>query len=173
MAIGERIRFFRKRKGLTLKELGMAMGFPEKSADVRIAQYESGSRTPKPDLLKRLADYFGILPYTLTVPDIDTEIGLLHTLFALEDMWGLVVKQTDDGICLQVDSFHGRESLSLNMMLSAWSEQAQKLKDGEVTQEEYDRWRYNYPMYDTTQNWAKIPSKELSDAIVRAMKRKK
>ena len=43
MAMGERIRFFRKRKGLTLKGLGMAMGFPEKSADVRIAQYESGS----------------------------------------------------------------------------------------------------------------------------------
>ena len=50
MAIGERIRFFRILRGMTQKHLGMTVGFPEKSADVRLAQYENGSRSPKADL---------------------------------------------------------------------------------------------------------------------------
>ena len=40
MSIGERIRFFRRRKGLTQAELGEAMGFAGKSTNVRVAQYE-------------------------------------------------------------------------------------------------------------------------------------
>ena len=47
MAIGERIRYFRNKRGMTQKYLGTAVGFPEKSADVRLAQYESGTRSPK------------------------------------------------------------------------------------------------------------------------------
>ena len=53
MAIGERIHFFRTLRGMTQKYLGMALGFPEKSADVRLAQYENGSRTPKADVTGR------------------------------------------------------------------------------------------------------------------------
>ena len=49
MAIGERIRFFRMLRGMTQKHLGMTVGFPEKSADVRLAavagrRRESGGR---------------------------------------------------------------------------------------------------------------------------------
>ena len=47
MAIVERIHFFRTMRGMTQKYLCMALGFPEKSADVRLAQYETGTRTPK------------------------------------------------------------------------------------------------------------------------------
>ena len=45
MAIGERINFFRNMRGMTQKYLGMQVGFPEKSADVRLAQYETGTET--------------------------------------------------------------------------------------------------------------------------------
>ena len=55
-------------------------------------------------------------------------------------------------------------------MLSAWAEQAKKLEAGEITREHYDRWRYNYPKYDTTLRWAKVPSQELSDFLVDALK---
>ena len=43
---------------------------------------------------------------------------------------------------------------------------------GEISKEEYDRWRYNYPKYDTAQNWARVPSKEFSDALAEAFKDK-
>ena len=42
MAIGERIRWFRKRHGLTQRELGLKLGFTNKTADLRIRQYETG-----------------------------------------------------------------------------------------------------------------------------------
>ena len=61
MAIGERIRFFRNLKGMTQKFLGVKVGFPEKTADIRLAQYESGTRTPKSDLTEALADALAFL----------------------------------------------------------------------------------------------------------------
>jgi len=53
-------------------------------------------------------------------------------------------------------------------MLCAWRQAAAMLKAGEITQEEYDRWRYRYPEFDSTQRWVKVPSQELSDMLVDA-----
>ena len=172
MAIGERIRFFRNMKGITQKYLGQVVGFPESSADVRMAQYETGSRTPKADLTKTLAGFFDISTSALTVPDIDTDIGLMHTLFALEDIRGLTIGEIDGEICLRLDKSRGTTYQAMFEMLSAWAEQARKLKAGEITREDYDRWRYNYPKYDTTQRWGKVPSQELNDFLIEALKDK-
>lgn len=60
----------------------------------------------------------------------------MHTLFTLEDLYGLTVSEAD------------------------------KLFSEEISKEEYDNWRYHYTEFDTTQRWAKVPSKELSDALV-------
>ena len=79
MAIGERIHFFRTLRGMTQKYLGMALGFPEKSADVRLAQYENGSRTPKADVTAALAEVLDVSPKALDVPDIDSYTCLLYT----------------------------------------------------------------------------------------------
>lgn len=68
MAIGERIRYFRNKRGMTQKYLGKAVGFPEKSADVRLAQYESGTRSPKSELTKTLAEVLDVSPLALSVP---------------------------------------------------------------------------------------------------------
>lgn len=95
MAIGERIRFFRNLRGMTQKYLGQVVGFSEKTADIRMAQYESGSRTPKADLTNTLAQVFEVSPQALTVPDIDSDIGLMHTLFTLEDLYGLKITELD------------------------------------------------------------------------------
>ena len=170
MAIGERIRFFRNMKGVTQKYLGQMVGFPERSADVRMAQYETGSRTPKADLTKTLAGFFEVSTDALTVPDIDSDIGLMHTLFALEDIRGLTIGEIGGEICLRLDKSKGKTYHAMLEMLSAWAEQAKKLETGEITKEGYDRWRYNYPKCDTVQRWAKIPSQELSDFLVDALK---
>lgn len=145
MAIGERIRFFRNKKGVTQKYLGQVVGFPERSADVRMAQYETGSRTPKADLTRTLAGFFEVSTDTLTVPDIDSDIGLMHTLFALEDIRGLTIGEIDGEICLRLDKSKGGTYLSMLEMLSRWANEAKKLEAGEITREEYDHWRYTYP----------------------------
>ena len=107
MAIGERIRFIRNLRGMTQKYLGMLLGFPEKSADVRLAQYETGARTPKAELTNSLANALDVAPQALAVPDIDSYIGLMHTLFTLEDRYGLEICESDGEVhlvsmCLRV-----------------------------------------------------------------------
>ena len=92
MATGERIRFFRTLRGMTQKYLGLLLGFPESSADVRLAQYESEDRTPKAELTGQMAEALDVSPKAIAVPDIDTMDGLMHTLFALEDRKLLRIK---------------------------------------------------------------------------------
>lgn len=145
MAIGERIHFFRLKRGMTQKYLGQAVGFPEKSADVRLAQYETGTRTPKADLTAALAQVLDVSPQALDVPDIDTDIGLMHTLFALEDIRGLTIGEIDGEICLRLDKSKGKTYISMFEMLSRWANEAKKLEAGEITRDEYDHWRYTYP----------------------------
>ncbi len=173
MAIGERIHFLRNLRGMTQKFLGMAVGFPEKTADVRMAQYESGTRTPKADLTAALANKLDVSPKALDIPEIDSDIGLMHTLFALEDLRGLRVGEIDGELCLRLDKANRKVYDDMLRMLSAWQEQAAKLDAGEITKEEYDQWRYRYPEFDTTQRWVKVPSQELSDYLVEALKDKK
>lgn len=167
MAIGERIHFFRKMRGMTQKYLGMLMGFPEKSADVRMAQYETGSRTPKADLTASLAHALDVSPQALTVPDIDSCIGLMHTLFTLEDIYGLRIGEAEGEVCLRVDPSKSKDAAELHKMLCTWRQAAAMLQAGEISREDYDRWRYYYPEFDNTQTWVKVPSKEFSDALIK------
>ena len=166
MAIGERIRFIRNLRGMTQKWLGRAVGFDEKTADVRMAQYEAGTRTPKTELTKALANVLEVSPKALNLPDIDGDIGLMHTLFALEDLRGLQIGEIDGEICLRLDDSRGKIYKDMLKMLSAWRGQAKKFEAGEITKEEYDKWRYSYPRFDTTQKWVPVLSQEFSDWLL-------
>ena len=172
MAIGERIRFFRNLRGLTQKYLGQVVGFPEKTADIRMAQYESGSRTPKAELTESLASALGVSPLALSVPDIDSYLGLMHTLFTLEDRYGLTVETGETGVSLRVDPRKGTDAAELSEMLAAWAEQSEKYHNGDINRDEYDKWRDNYPKHDETSGFVKVPSQNLSDAMVEAFKDK-
>ena len=145
MATGERIKHFRNLRGMTMKYLGQEVGFSESTADVRLAQYESGSRTPKADLIEKLAEALEVSPRALAVPDIDNYIGLAHTLFTLEDRYGLKVGEIDGEVCLRLDKSKGMAYLNMLDIFFAWQEQAAKLEAEEITKADYDQWRYTYP----------------------------
>ena len=170
MAIGERIHFFRTMRGMTQKYLGMLLGFPEKSADVRLAQYETGARTPKTDLTASLANALGVSPLALSVPDIDSYLGLMHTMFTLEDRYGLTIDELDGEVCLRVNVRHSKDAAHLHEMLCSWRQAAAMLKDGEISQADYDRWRYRYPEFSNTPGRVKPISQGLSDMLVDAPK---
>ena len=75
----------------------------------------------------------------------------MHTLFALEDRKLLRITNVDGLICLRAEIFDGGIRASdLEQRLRAWQEQSAKLKTGEITKEDYDRWRYHYPAFDDT-----------------------
>ncbi len=68
ITFGKKLKHLRQKNHLTQKELGMAMGFPEDSTDVRIAQYESDVRTPKDDLINHFSATLGVPVDVFTVP---------------------------------------------------------------------------------------------------------
>lgn len=146
MAIGERIKYIRNLRGMTQKELGMAIGFDARTADVRIAQYESGTRSPKEKYIEALANALSVQPFALTIPDIDTYYGLIHTLFALEDLYGFKIKSIEDELCLVLDK-NNRSYHTIHNKLSHWNDWHEKLNSGTISKEQYDNMRYNYPDY--------------------------
>ena len=120
---------------------------------------------PKPEVVAALSDALDVSPKALTVPDIDSYTGLMHTLFTLEDVYGLQVCNVDGRATLQVDVRKNRHAAELDERLCAWMEQADKLDHGEITPEDYDRWRYRYPELDTSRIHVSIPSAGLMDDI--------
>ena len=171
MAIGQRIKFFRNRKGMTQKQFGEKLGFLGKTSDVRITQYESEVRVPKADLVQEMSDLLDVSPRALTVPDIDDHLGLMHTLFALEDMYGLKIGMLDGEMVLRLDKFTP-EFPALYDRFRAWMLETEKLKNGKITKEQYDDWRYKYPDLDTHQFTVDVLPKEISDALIKEEKKK-
>ncbi len=157
MAIGERINFFRRMRGMTQKFLGKSVGFSERSADVRIAQYETGTRTPKEDITLHIAFCLDVAPEALRVPDIDHELGLIHTLFALEDIRGFYATKVDGKVVIQLDKPNPGD-IRLHKILEEWADMGDKFRAGEITLEEYNKWRYNYPEYSKSGLWQELIS---------------
>lgn len=62
------------------------------------------------------------------------------------------------------------DAAELSEMLNAWAEQAEKYRKGDISREDYDKWRYNYPKYDETSGFVKVPSQNFSNAMVEAFK---
>ena len=67
------------------------------------------------------------------------------TLFALEDLYGLQIGEIDGDVCFRLDKSKGMTYLSMFEIFAVWQQEAVKLASGEITKEEYDDWRYNYP----------------------------
>ena len=127
MTTGDKIRAVRSFRGMKQKELGMAVGFSENTADVRIAQYESGSRTPKQPLLIRLAKVLQVKPQNFEAVTADSAKSILCALFWLEE---------------DIRRCPAQEELACHMQ--KWYDKRQELLAGEITQEEYFDWKLNF-----------------------------
>ena len=60
-----------------------------------------------------------------------------------------------------MDFRKNKDAARLHEMLWVWWEQAAKLEAREISQEDYDRWRYHYPEYKSSQIRAKVPPEGL------------
>lgn len=146
--------------------------------DFRCSYRTIRNRSPysKDDLIKQLADIFGVTTRAITVPNIDSYLGLMHTFFALEDEYGFQISTDKDGRpCITLDENHQAYD-QIAPMLFAWLSQYSKLKQGEISEDEYDNWRYNYPNIEPSTGFVKnaIPDKldaELQDALSEEMKK--
>lgn len=71
-------------------------------------------------LSHNLAEVFGISTQALTVPDIDSYDGLMHTLFKLGDLYGLRIDKLSDEVCIRLDKGMGTNYITMFEMFSAW-----------------------------------------------------
>ena len=143
MSIGERIRYFRKKKGVTQKFLGLQIGLSAESAEVRITQYETEKRVPKADRLLKIAQALDVSPRALDVSDQSSESGLMHTLFVLEDLYGVRPDILNGELCLRLNG-QGNEDHALMLLLQLWHSQTEKVAEGKLSKDDYDHWRYHF-----------------------------
>lgn len=99
ITFGEKIKHLRNKNHLTQKQLGLALGFSENSADIRIAQYESGERKPREDILRKMAKIFNVPLEVLIVPVLSEPREYLVEAFWIQE---LCIAST---CCFTFDSF--------------------------------------------------------------------
>jgi len=146
MAIGNKIRNIRVMRGMTQRELGLAVGLPPKSADVRIAQYEIGARVPKEALVQKIAATLKVNAKYLmatTPKDID---DLIYFLFYMDEA-GLV-----DMKSFEEESYDGsiEELIRISFphtedILKEWYAKKNAYSNNKITREEYSEWKLNWP----------------------------
>ena len=117
-------------------------------------------------MVKDISRIFGVAEGALAVPDIDTYQGIMHTLFVLEDLYGLTITKLDDQVCLKMDVNHDNYSRVLAEDLRSWYGVKEKVTSGSMLVSDYDEWRYTYPECKaeeqriSREEIASIPSKE-------------
>ena len=137
MTVGQRIKKFRTDRGLSQKQLAFMCHMSEPA----IRNYELGNRYPGMKQIEKIAAALGVNPYAIADPDFETNyLGIIHALFQLEDKYGLKPESEGGRTVLDFGKNH-----SITSMLDLWYEELTKLRNGEITQEEYDMWRYGFP----------------------------
>lgn len=95
--------------------------------------------------LGRVSGQSKVSPFALMPLDIDATNGLMHTLFALEDRYGLTVAEEKGKINLVLPESNLGLHATLEQALFDWLQQKTKWDSGVIMKDEYDEWRYNYP----------------------------
>ena len=119
--------------------------FRESSADVRIAQYESGQRTPKQETLIRIAEILEVDVRNFLSPGIATMDELMETLFWMDEenrgLFHLFLLNDSESETVGI-TIRDKKTMSY---LQEWMGKKQKLGDGRITEEEYLEWKLHWP----------------------------
>ena len=158
MAVGDRIKRVRILRDLTQKELGLAVGFEKNTADVRIAQYETGTRTPKEDMLQKIAKVLDVNYRSLYEPMLYAAEDLMYTLFELDEHYDLSIHDFDGKKCI---AFNRK---LLDDFISEFQVRKKELADETISKLEYMEWKLNWPQtcddlgkFKPSKQWRKSP----------------
>lgn len=164
MTQGERIKYIRQKRVLTQQQLGEACGFTETSAGVRIRQYESNKKSPKDDTLMAIAQALHVNYIAIKNYDLGSAEDILETLFWLDTAGNTIElfsldKETDTNNDWEFKGSYNDDVYmnartpfgivinygSVNHFMKEWYLRKQQLKSKEITQEQYDNWKWNWP----------------------------
>lgn len=148
MSIGDKIKYLRKIRNMTQKELGIAVGFDEKNADIRIAQYEAGTRTPKPELIEKFAK--ALNAHVLSLMNERTQDPVMNMVFDIIDMEERAkvtlhpIEDNNSKYAISIDSTF------FNNFLEEFVSIRKELTDGTISYEEFIDWKVNWPLSSGT-----------------------
>lgn len=137
MTMGTEIKRIRLLRGLTQNALGVAIGFPNNQADVRIAQYEGNLRTPKAENLKKLATALNVSPCFLSRVNQNDSTNLFYFFIQCEDVWNMPMIELAEKYKLKLP-------MELEHHISEWNTVKMQLNVGKISQQEYDDWIMNW-----------------------------
>ena len=141
--VGERIRYYRKRAGMTQKQLAEACGITEPA----IRNYELDNRIPSYETLDDIADALHVNYYTLADPNLAALAGVMHCFFRIEYVHGLRPIELEGKTALILDpSYNHIDTSVLQPFLNRWLEARKKLDSGEWTLEQYEDWQITFPI---------------------------
>lgn len=140
--VGERIRYYRKRAGMTQKQLAQACGISEPA----IRNYELDNRIPSMDKLEDIAYALNISYYALEDAVLGAYAGAMHCFFRLEYAHGLRPILIDGKPGMVFDSANNATGhFIITQMMMRWCEARLKLDSGEWTLDQYETWESRFP----------------------------
>ncbi|MFQ7801710.1 MAG: helix-turn-helix domain-containing protein [Coprobacillus cateniformis] len=145
MSFGQRLKRIRNHRDLTMKQLGTKINIPERQADVRISQYESDHKTPRKDIIEKLANILDVNEFALDTPDLTTNYGAIFTMFEYYYTYGLHPVKIDGKIYLELDKNIADSSFIKD--LNEWYDTYESFQSGDITKEQFIDWMLKYPEY--------------------------
>lgn len=127
-----------------MKGLGEEMGFPGKQADSRIAQYESGNKMPRKDVILELTKILDINPTYLVEPDPEYIMGVLQFLFEMDSIYDIDLDVDDENIVIKIPK-NKEKNYDLALFFLEWIIVLKQKQAGDISQEVYDEWKMQYP----------------------------
>ena len=143
MKLGEKIKLVRKHRGLTQRELGERLHLDGNAAN-RIAQYESGFRTPKESRTKEIARALSIREENFFTKAEKPE-DIIRILIWYDWEHGCSGSVPID-IVLLFDDFD-----EVGDFLKEWCKQKKKLKARKITRAKYLEWMLQWPFNERKQ----------------------
>lgn len=143
MSSGYLFRKYRELRGLTQKALGQMI----KLDDVRVRQYELDKRNPKDDVLENISEALHVKPEYFKDPSYPYSFEeVIRFLFKLEDSIPMALHKVDiDGTPVHSVVFLGHNLLKIDKTLEAWTQKQFDFMDGQITYEEYEDFKANWP----------------------------
>ena len=180
MKIGEKIKRVRLHRHMKQRESGELVGFTDGAAN-RIAQYESGFRVPKEDMVKKIAAALNVAECALLEPDTGNLEGIMETLFWLdEDMPDVLrcsLTMPFDKIQAEADSnivpiihtnartspFNAQPTMLwsendlLNCLFNTYAVMQYRYHTGKITHEKYFEWKLQWSFGSTITHSSPMP----------------
>ena len=137
MKLGEKIKLVRKHRGLTQRELGERLHLDGNAAN-RIAQYESGFRTPKEDRIQEIARVLNVRKENFFTR-AETPEDIIRTLIWYD--W-----EHDCGGSVPIDAILLFDNFEeVGCFLKEWYSQKKRLRTREIIKAKYLEWMLQWP----------------------------